>query len=84
MDVRIELPGRRAGCARAILGWMLAGVSLGGLTGCSQDGGRGPGPSPVQHPLLENIPLPNGFRLVDDQSVGRSAGKLRVSSPHLM
>ena len=32
----------------------------------------------VQHPTLEGIPLPAGFRLVDDRSFGVSTGPMRV------
>lgn len=32
----------------------------------------------MQHPILEDVPLPRGFRLVDERSVGVSSGTLRV------
>lgn len=34
----------------------------------------------VEHPSLEGIPLPIGFQLVDDRSIGWSSGQLRHAS----
>lgn len=45
----------------------------------SASGGQSPAAQPRQHPLLENIPLPMGFRLVPDRSVARSSGQTRVA-----
>lgn len=79
---------RNQGWWRGGASWLLlAGSLLCGLGGCSwgQMGGfnspseRHAGTTgAVQHPTLEGIPLPSGFRLVDDRSVGMSSGPLRV------
>jgi len=62
------------------LGW------VGALAGCQSGGdatgspaGASPPASALQHPLLENIPLPAGFYLVPERSVARAAGSLRVA-----
>jgi hypothetical protein len=39
---------------------------------------EGPTASAVRHPTIQDIPIPNGFMLVDDHSVGHSSGNLRV------
>jgi hypothetical protein len=64
----------------------LAGAALGALgmlaAGCESSGAHrdaGGGATPVQHVSLEGIPVPSGFRLVDDRSVGVSSGPLRVA-----
>jgi len=62
-------------------------AGLVGLTGCSGLGGgssspgvsTGPPASPVQHTMLQNIPLPVGFRLVPERSVARESGQFRVA-----
>lgn len=65
------------------LALLAAGCAALGTGGCNSSLGRsetaGPSASPRQHPTLEGIPLPNGFRLVDDRSVGVSSGRLRVA-----
>lgn len=43
-------------------------------------GGAGPTASAMQHPMLENIPIPAGFKLVDERSFGRSCGQLRYAN----
>jgi hypothetical protein len=48
-----------------------------GAAGCANNTMH-PTASPMQHPTLENIPLPDGFRLVDDQSFGVASGQMRV------
>lgn len=71
-------------------GRMLPAVACAGLilvtvplAGCDSLGGggkaQGATAAPVQHPLLENIPLPHGFRIVPERSVARMAGPLRVA-----
>ncbi|QOJ15298.1 MAG: hypothetical protein HRU75_11935 [Planctomycetia bacterium] len=35
--------------------------------------------SPVQHPVLQNVPLPGGFELVDDRSRISSNGQIRFA-----
>jgi hypothetical protein len=59
-------------------------VSL-SLPGCKSSGeaqmvGDAPPAAPVQHPLLENIPLPTGFKIVPEHSVARLAGSMRVAN----
>jgi hypothetical protein len=39
---------------------------------------EGPTASAVRHPTLDDIPVPTGFRLVDDHSVSRIDGHFRV------
>jgi len=65
-----------------------AGLILGAAlsVGCESTGGGmaqappgGPPSSPVQHPLLENIPLPVGFQMVPERSVARQMGELRLA-----
>lgn len=36
--------------------------------------------SPKQHPTLQNIPIPEGFRMVDDRSVGVATGPMRTAN----
>lgn len=50
-------------------------------TGCSQsNSAAGPAVmSPVQHPVLPNVPVPNGFELVDDRSRVSNAGAVRFA-----
>jgi hypothetical protein len=67
------------------------GLALVGLAGCNTTtyaGGSsdvtatGSGPTaatPRQDPMLENIPLPVGFRMVPERSVVRNDGQLRVA-----
>lgn len=72
--------------ARPGLAVRLAAMGLGPLAilaaGCESSGASreaGGGATPVQHVSLEGIPVPSGFRLVDDRSVGVSSGPLRVA-----
>ncbi len=65
-------------------GWLAVGAAIvmtfAGLCGCETMGGpdEAPPASPQQHPMLEGIPLPAGFRSVPERSVGRATGALRV------
>ncbi len=63
--------GSRWFCRAALL-------ALSALVGCTAGNDPGPTASPRQHPTLEGVPLPSGFRLVDDHSVGRASGPIRV------
>jgi hypothetical protein len=70
---------------RLVSGIALIGVAVLVLPACESMGlSKSPGgpegltASAVRHPTLEDIPVPNGFMLVDDHSVGRSSGSLRV------
>ncbi|MCH8808168.1 MAG: hypothetical protein IH986_19060 [Planctomycetes bacterium] len=73
------------GWSRPVIG--LAGVVWLGvwLPGCANwrvgngEAAAGPAVSAVRHPILEDIPKPAGFSLVDDHSVARSSGKFRVA-----
>jgi hypothetical protein len=47
--------------------------------GCASDETSGPAVGAVQHPLLENFPLPTGFKMVADRSVARSSGNVRMA-----
>jgi len=57
------------------------------LAGCDSSGSMvttagGPAPeppAPMQHPLLENFPIPAGFELVPERSVAKKAGTLRIA-----
>lgn len=60
---------RAAGVVFVATTWM--------LSGCQSDGGNG-NISPMQHPMLENVPIPRGFRIVDSRSrSGAAAGGQR-------
>ncbi len=62
-------------------GSVVAMLLLVGLPGCAMNNSaevNGPSASAVQHPTLEGVPIPSGFRLVDDRSVGASSGPMRV------
>jgi len=68
-----------------------AGLGLAGLGGGCQSPEQteaiGPGAStasgaavmPVQDPMLENLPVPMGFRRVPERSLARATGKLRMA-----
>jgi len=73
-------------------GWLRMTASSGlaallltsGCQGLSGGGGtttvaQGPPASPVQHTMLQNIPVPVGFRVVPERSVGRESGQFRVA-----
>jgi hypothetical protein len=60
-------------------GALLVGCESMGTYGTSSSAQRGPAPSPMQHALLQNIPVPAGFTLVDERSVARKSGQLRVA-----
>lgn len=53
-----------------------------GLAGCLGGGGRPP--APVQHPMLQNVPLPDGFRIVDQRSRGMTTGGQRWAQCEFM
>jgi hypothetical protein len=60
-----------AGSAAALYAGLLA-------TGCLNVE-RPPVASAMKHPVLEDIPLPNHFELVDDQSMARASGRMRIA-----
>lgn len=81
-DVRTPIRGRFGAWRMAILAGLMVGASVGVLGGCSAMGRHDDTPvatSPVQHPLLANVPLPNGFELVDDRSRVSSSGGVRFA-----
>lgn len=57
-------------------------VQNGGSQRLTARGGEGEYASSeaVQHPMLEGIPLPSGFTMIPEQSVGRSSGRFRVAT----
>jgi hypothetical protein len=60
------------------------GLVLALLPACDSMGGNGeaggrPSASAVRDPVLEDIPKPSGFTLVDDASFGVFAGKVRIA-----
>ncbi len=73
--------------------WAARGVGLvclvigSGVLGCSTytpsssrvSAAQSPPASPRQHTMLENIPIPVGFRMVPERSVARESGRLRVA-----
>jgi len=66
-------PFRWTGCL------VLAALSA-GLTACENvDRGDGPGVRAVRDNLMEDIPKPAGFQLVDDRSIARVSGQFRVA-----
>lgn len=70
MYAPIRLSGRQLGAVGVLAGL----VALAG--GCTSMNDRAP--SAVQNPMLDDVPLPSGFRLVDDRSVGSTSGKVRI------
>ncbi|MBK8914166.1 MAG: hypothetical protein IPM64_06115 [Phycisphaerales bacterium] len=56
-----------------VVALLVSGCSVGSTV---SDGRAG---SPVQHPVLQNVPLPNGFELVDDRSRISSNGQIRFA-----
>jgi hypothetical protein len=50
-----------------------------GPAGCASDETSGAAIGAVQHPLLENFPLPPGFKMVADRSVARNSGTVRMA-----
>jgi hypothetical protein len=64
---------------------LLVTVAVAASGGCQGSNGifgtsgkEGGSVSAVQHPTLEGVPLPSGFRLVDERSFGVSTGGSRV------
>lgn len=56
----------------------LAACAAVGLSGAACSNSNRPiSPMPMQHPMLEHVPLPSGFRLVDDKSRATSTGEAR-------
>jgi len=73
--------------SRRALTLSVAGVLwiLVGLAGCQQgrdtnrpSTGQAPPTAALQHPALENLPLPAGFELVRERSMARKAGRMRI------
>lgn len=62
-------------------GWVSVGALALLLAGCESFGSsrRATAPPAMQHQLLADIPLPGGFKLDDDRSVGRVVGKTRLA-----
>jgi hypothetical protein len=62
---------------------LLAGTALALVTGCDGMGRSGDAEMrtarAVQHPMLVGVPLPRGYTVVDDRSVGLERGRLRVA-----
>lgn len=67
--------------AAAILGLLaaLSGCQSYSSTTSTGNSATGPAASPVQHPLLTNVPLPVGFRMVPERSVARGSGRFRMA-----
>jgi len=78
---------RRPEMCHWLICWCAAGLVCAGLTACngttstvSSGGSSGRtelAGSAVEHPGLENIPIPAGFQLVDDRSFSSQSGQLR-------
>jgi hypothetical protein len=68
----------RNGWRRLVAGFIGAGLAW-GLVGCQSEGTAGSAGAAVQHPLLENFPLPGGYQMVSDRSVARASGSLRMA-----
>lgn len=64
-------------------GLIAIGLGLGGCVSSTYSQGSvstgEPAASARQHPLLENIPLPAGFRMVVERSVARQDGRTRMA-----
>jgi hypothetical protein len=78
---------QRSSCVLLPLACAALLLAAAALTGCDSGGSTGTAPSmdqpaiatPVQHPLLQNIPLPAGFRLIQERSVASLSGTTRVA-----
>ena len=91
MQTAQRTPKRRMLTLAAAAGLTIAGVNLlgcatynggssAGTTGDSrQASSQNPAASPVQHAMLEGIPIPVGFRMVPERSVARESGRLRIA-----
>jgi hypothetical protein len=82
--MRVRLQARQAaiGPAAACAGLLiLCGLVVGceSLLGGRVEAGAGPTISAVRHPILDDIPKPAGFTLVDDRSVATTSGRFRVA-----
>lgn len=64
-------------CGAVIRSVVLAASGVALLTACESQVER-PRAAAVQHPMIEGVPLPSGFRLRDERSVGSSSGPVRV------
>jgi hypothetical protein len=49
-------------------------------SGGGSQAGSGPAVAPMQHPMLEGLPIPNGFELVPERSFYSSSGQLRYAA----
>ena len=64
---------------------LVLAATLGGCDSSGGSAGSGPGmnqtavATAVQHPLLQNIPLPAGFRMIPERSVASVVGANRVA-----
>jgi hypothetical protein len=76
--------GRATGALTAlVMSLAVCGLAVCGLTVCGCDSGglssgRKVAAAPVQHPMLENIPLPADAIEQPERSVGRRSGRFRV------
>lgn len=61
-------------------GWVLSAVAAGLVVtaGCDSFGSQDRAVAPMRHPWLQDFPLPQGFALVDDHSMSRSSGNIRM------
>ena len=80
MDMRTQLPrGLLApvlGCA-GLLVWAALVSGCDSFGGTQIGGGTAAGSRAVRNPILTDIPMPAGFKLVDDRSMKRASGKHR-------
>lgn len=83
--MNVPLAGDRRRLLTVFVCAALAAAGL-GLCGCDSPGstepvgGQGTAAQPREHPMLQGIPLPIGFRTVPERSVGRASGQLRVGT----
>lgn len=82
MRIALHSDGGRTGR----IGTALALLGLIALAGCASyqgsttvNTGESPAASPGQHPMLEGVPIPMGFRMVAERSVARQTGRFRMA-----
>lgn len=65
------------------IGLVAGGVLAAGVSGCASQANRAPrelqSAPPMEYPLLRGIPVPRGYRVLEDRSLARETSTYRVA-----